>query len=114
MSRRASHQPQGVSEVKEELGLQRDPQRLLIVDWAPHTHEGDKILYIFDCSELGADENHIQLATDELARWEWVPVRQLPDYVIPRLARRLTSAYHAYSAETPTYLEHGEPVLPLA
>ncbi len=100
-------------EVKEELGLQRDPQRLLIVDWAPHAHEGDKILYIFDCGELGANENHIQLATDELDRWEWVSVRQLPDYVIPRLARRLTSAYHAYSAETPTYLEHGEPVLPL-
>jgi 8-oxo-dGTP diphosphatase len=114
MWRRASHRPQGVSEVKEELGLQRDPQRLLIVDWAPHAHEGDKILYIFDCGELGADENHIQLATDELDRWEWVPVRQLPDYVIPRLARRLAGAYHAYSAETPTYLEHGERVLPLA
>ena len=44
----------------------------------------------------------------------WVPVHQLPDYVIPRLARRLTSAHHAYSAARPIYLEHGEPVLPLA
>jgi hypothetical protein len=89
-------------------------QRLLIVDWAPHAHEGDKILYVFDCGELGADANRIQLQSDELDRWEWVPVRSLPDYVIPRLARRLTSAHHARSAETPTYLEHGEPVLPLA
>jgi 8-oxo-dGTP diphosphatase len=101
-------------ELKEELGIQREVRRLLIVDWAPHVREGDKILYIFDCGELGADENRIQLESDELDRWEWAPVDKLPDYVIPRLARRLTSAHHSYSAETPTYLEHGEPVLPLS
>jgi 8-oxo-dGTP diphosphatase len=78
-------------ELKEELGIQREVQRLLIVDWAPHVREGDKILYIFDCGDLGADETRIQLASDELDRWEWVPVGQLPGYVIPRLARRLTS-----------------------
>jgi 8-oxo-dGTP diphosphatase len=101
-------------ELKEELAVQREVRRLLVVDWAPHVHEGDKILYVFDCGELGADENRIQLASDELDRWEWVPARSLPDYVIPRLARRLTSAYHAYSAGSPVYLEHGEPVLPLS
>jgi 8-oxo-dGTP diphosphatase len=110
-------------EVKEELGIQRVPQRLLIVDWAPHIDEGDKILYIFDCGELGADEDRIQLAADELDRWEWVPVQRLPDYVISRLARRLISAHHAHSAAAPRYLEsvpapmyleHGEPVLPLS
>ena len=101
-------------ELKEELGIEREVQRLLIVDWAPHAHEGDKILYVFDCGELGADENRIQLACDELDRWEWVPIQRLPDYVIPRLARRLTSAHHAYAAARPTYLEHGEPVLPLS
>ena len=101
-------------ELKEELGIQREVQRLLIVDWAPHVDEGDKILSVFDCGELGADERRIQLGGDELDRWEWVPVQRLPDYVIPRLARRLTSAHRAHSAETPTYLEHGEPVLPLA
>ena len=57
-------------ELKEELGIQREVQRLLIVDWAPHVREGDKILYIFDCGDLGADENRIQLATDELDRWD--------------------------------------------
>ena len=100
-------------ELKEELGIQREMRRLLIVDWAPHVDEGDKILYVFDCGELGADEDRIQLQSDELDRWEWVSVRQLPDYVIPRLARRLTSAYHAHSAGTPLYLEHGELALPL-
>ena len=101
-------------ELKEELGIHRDVQRLLVVDWAPLGGEGDKILYVFDCGELGADQNRIQLTGNELDRWEWVPVQQLTDYVIPRLARRLTSAHYAYSAATPTYLEHGESALPLS
>jgi 8-oxo-dGTP diphosphatase len=101
-------------EVKEELGLQREAQRLLIVDWAPNGGEGDKILYVFDCGELGADQERIHLQSDELDRWEWVPVGQLPEYLIPRLARRLTSAYQAYSDGTQVYLEHGELVLPLS
>jgi 8-oxo-dGTP diphosphatase len=101
-------------ELKEELGIHRDVRRLLVVDWAPLGGEGDKILYVFDCGELGADQNRIQLTNNELDRWEWVPVQQLTDYVIPRLARRLTSAHHAHSAATPTYLEHGEPALPLS
>ncbi len=101
-------------ELKEELGIHRDVQRLLVVDWAPLVNEGDKILYVFDCGELGADENRIQLAGNELDRWEWVPVQRLTDYVISRLARRLTSAHQAYAAATPIYLEHGESALPLS
>jgi 8-oxo-dGTP diphosphatase len=101
-------------ELKEELGIDRAAQRLLAVDWAPHADEGDKILYIFDCGELGADENRIQLASGELDRLEWVPVGRLAGYVIPRLARRLASAHRAYSAGTPLYLEHGQPALPLS
>jgi 8-oxo-dGTP pyrophosphatase MutT (NUDIX family) len=97
-------------ELKEELGIEREVQRLLIVDWAPHVDEGDKILYVFDCGKLD-DKRHIQLASNELDGWEWVPVSQLPEYVIPRLARRLASAHHAHSAGTQLYLEHGQPAL---
>jgi 8-oxo-dGTP diphosphatase len=34
-------------------------RRLLIVDRAPHAREGDKILYVFDSGELGADKNRL-------------------------------------------------------
>jgi 8-oxo-dGTP diphosphatase len=98
-------------EVKEELGIEREAQRLLIVDWAPSASEGDKILYIFDCGELGADEQRIHLAADELDRWTWAPVSQLPKYVIPRLVRRLGNAHHAHAAGGPLYLEHGQPAM---
>lgn len=96
-------------EVHEELGLYRKPQRLLVTDWAPHPDEGDKILYIFDCGALGADETRIQLDGAELDRWTWVSPDELPEYVIPRLARRLTHAHHAHTTGESAYLEHGTP-----
>jgi hypothetical protein len=38
-----------------------------------------------------------------------VAVADLGRYVIPRLERRLTNAYHAYQVGTFIYREHGEP-----
>ena len=97
-------------ELREELGIDRQPQRLLVVDWAPNDGEGDKILYVFDCGEVG-DVTRIKLGDREVDHWEWVPIGQVAGYAIPRLARRLARAYEARSARIPLYLEHGEPVL---
>ncbi|MEV6321569.1 NUDIX hydrolase [Nocardia sp. NPDC051787] len=95
-------------EVREELGIDRAPQRLLVHDWAPSPGDGDKILYVFDCGELG-NEEAINLQPSELDRWDWVPVDKLDDYAIPRLVRRLRQAHAAHSQCRTTYLEHGEP-----
>lgn len=94
-------------ELKEELGIDREPQKLISVDWAPNDREGDKLLFLFDCGGIGADERRIRLPHDELDRWEWVALTQLDDYVIDRISNRLRAA-----VETPTlsYLEHGRGV----
>ena len=47
-------------ELLEELGLERPARRLLAIDWAPNDGEGDKILYVFDCGEVG-DTSQIDL-----------------------------------------------------
>ncbi|SNY89111.1 ADP-ribose pyrophosphatase YjhB, NUDIX family [Nocardia amikacinitolerans] len=94
-------------EVREELGIDRLPRRLLVLDWAPHPGEGDKILYLFDCGELGDERVILQAA--ELDRWEWVAVDELDDYVVPRLARRIRQARIAHVEGSARYLEHGEP-----
>jgi len=99
-------------EIREELGLNRSVSRILVHDWAPNEKEGDKLLYVFDCGELGGDEQRIQLDRNELDHWEWVEIGTLSDYVIPRLARRLTQAHRAWSQGRTLYLEHGEPVVP--
>ena len=97
-------------ELLEELSLDRPARRLLAVDWAPNDGEGDKILYVFDCGDIG-DTSQIELRDGELDLWKWVPVSEVTKYAIPRLARRLTRAYEAHQAGLPLYLEHGKPVL---
>jgi 8-oxo-dGTP pyrophosphatase MutT (NUDIX family) len=96
-------------EVREELGLDRAVRRLLVHDWAPTEAEGDKILYVFDCGELGQDEWHIHLDGTEIDKTEWVGVGDLAGFVIPRLVRRLTSAHRAYTSGEILYLEQGQP-----
>ncbi|MFI2477738.1 NUDIX domain-containing protein [Nocardia xishanensis] len=95
-------------EVREELGIDRVPGRLLVHDWAPYPGEGDKILYVFDGGELGADEKAIELQAEELDDWRWVALDVLDDHVVPRLARRILHAHIAKCAGRTRYLEHGE------
>ena len=68
---------------------------MLSVDWAPNDREGDKLLFLFDCGDIGADEEHISLPAD---------VAQLDDYVIDRISNRVRAA-----VQEPffTYLEYG-------
>jgi 8-oxo-dGTP diphosphatase len=95
-------------EIREELGLHMKVKRLLVHDWAPNDAEGDKILYVFDCGKLGQDQSQIRPDGIEIDKTEWVPAGDLTRFVIPRLVRRLTSAYHAYASGTILYLEHGQ------
>jgi 8-oxo-dGTP diphosphatase len=95
-------------ELREELGLEREPRRLLVVDWAPNADDGDRMFCIFGCGSPGHDE-HLQIASDELDRLEWVPVGQLDSYVTTRLALRVHAAYRAHLTTTSQYLEHGRP-----
>lgn len=94
-------------ELAEELGLHRNPRRLIAVDWAPNDREGDKLLFLFDCGDLADDEHHIHLAADELDRWEWVELDRLDDYLIPRLARRIRTAA-TLNSTSDSYLEYGQ------
>lgn len=95
-------------ELREELGVDRTPNKVLVHDWAPNATDGDKLLYVFDCGPLGNDQDDITLQQSELDRWAWVPLDQLDDYVVARLARRLRHAYEAYVSGDTRYLEHGE------
>lgn len=95
-------------EIREELGLERSVRRLLVHDWAPSDAEGDKLLYVFDCGDLGEDEQRVRLDGGEIDSAEWVPVDDVANRAIPRLARRLASAYRAHVCGVSFYLEHGE------
>lgn len=91
-----------VREVEEELGLKPKIGRLLVVDWAPHPAEGDKILFVFDGGRL--DASTVKLEAGELERAEYVSLALAIDLLPARLHNRIASA------TTPTgdlYLEGG-------
>lgn len=94
-------------EIAEELGLDRPVLGLLAVDWAPSKKEGDKLLFLFDCGPLGADEAHIQLDPSELDRWQWAALDELDELVLDRIAKRIRSTAERRKG---SYLEHGRPI----
>ncbi|MGL5856807.1 MAG: NUDIX domain-containing protein [Angustibacter sp.] len=100
-----------IREVHEELGLTITANRLLVIDWAPAPHEGDKLLFIFDGGTLTREQvDAVRLAPDELERAEHVARGELGTRLPARLERRLLAALDACQEGTHTYLEHGAAV----
>ncbi|MGW4212455.1 NUDIX domain-containing protein [Lentzea sp. NPDC004789] len=92
-------------EVEEELGLQRQPGRLLVVDWAPD-NDDDRVLFVFE-GGLITDPAAIRLQAAELRSCEFVTPDQAQSRLIPRLARRVDQALRARESGETRYLEHG-------
>ncbi|KOV79345.1 hypothetical protein ADL03_37205 [Nocardia sp. NRRL S-836] len=92
-------------EVEEELGLRREPGRLLVVDWAPAGTD-ERFLFVFDGGLL-TDPSAIRLQAEELGAFEFVPPHLAADRLNARLARRLTAALRARESGETHYLEHG-------
>ena len=92
-------------EVEEELGLDVDLAAMLVLDWAPHPAEGDKLLIIFDGGRLDQpDLDRLVVAQHELSAARFFAVDQLADVLPDRLARRVI---HAATSSDGAYLEHG-------
>lgn len=97
-----------VREIEEELGLTAVLGPMLVVDWAPAEHEGDKLLFIFNGGSLTPEqERDIRFADGELTEWRYVGAESLEEYGPPRLARRLRTAIAALSDGMSAYAEHG-------
>jgi 8-oxo-dGTP diphosphatase len=99
-------------ELAEELGLHRKPGRLLVIDWAPHPAEGDKLLFIFDGGTL-TDAEGASLRPDrqEIAEARYWPVDSFDDLTPARLANRLRVALEALATGQTLYAEHGASVV---
>jgi ADP-ribose pyrophosphatase YjhB (NUDIX family) len=95
-------------EIREELGVPLPVGGLLVVDWAPAEGEGDKLLFIFDGGQLGAEQGErIAFRDGELSEWRFVADEELDGYIPARLSRRLRTAASARRSGQPIYAEHG-------
>jgi 8-oxo-dGTP pyrophosphatase MutT (NUDIX family) len=95
-----------IREVKEELGLDIDVRTLLVLDWAPHPNEGDKLLIIFDGGTLSQDQlEGIVFEDGELSAARFFSPDELFDVLPDRLAKRVIRAARGTQSR---FLEHGE------
>lgn len=98
-----------VREVGEELGIVPPVGSLLVVDWAPHPVEGDKVLFVFDGGVLGREfVERIVPDPGEVSGYAFRSLAEVEQLLIPRLARRVIAAVAARAVGETVYLEHGE------
>ncbi|MFF1274849.1 NUDIX domain-containing protein [Streptomyces marokkonensis] len=80
-------------ETAEEIGLDREPGRLLAVDWVKGSGRPPLVAYLYDGGVLGADEvAAIRLQESELLSWRFVPRGELTEYLRGSLGRRVPAA----------------------
>jgi 8-oxo-dGTP pyrophosphatase MutT (NUDIX family) len=95
-------------EIAEELGTALPVGGLLVVDWAPHPAEGDKLLFVFDGGVLSREQvGAIRVDGAEICEFAFRARSGLDAMLIPRLARRVHAAIDARSSGQAAYLEHG-------
>ena len=98
-----------IREVREELGISPPFGAMLIVDWAPHPREGDKLLFIFDGGTLAQEQRDTMRPDgDEVTEYAFLDLVDVDERMVARLARRIRAAAQARSNGGPLYLEHGE------
>jgi 8-oxo-dGTP diphosphatase len=96
-------------ELREELGLDVEIGRLLVLDWdAPTWLPDDGLMLVFAAAPF--DTSRIRLATEELSRWEWCDRQALRERLIDYKARRIEAALDAQASGAFTELEDGIPV----
>jgi 8-oxo-dGTP diphosphatase len=95
-------------ELQEEIGLDGRAGRLLVLDWAPHPAEGDKLLFVFDGGLMTKEQAAVlRLDGVEIVEARFHSAEDLPTLMPGRLARRVALALDAARSGETIYAEHG-------
>ncbi|MFH0515720.1 NUDIX domain-containing protein [Streptomyces sp. M41] len=80
-------------ETAEEIGLDRDLGRLLVVDWVPGPGRPPLVAYLYDGGVLDEDDfKAIRLQEEELLSWRLVAREELTAHLPDALGRRVLAA----------------------
>ncbi len=98
-------------EVTEELGLDRPPGRVPVIDWVPsRPGHPEGLIVVYDGGVLMPGEvAAIMTQDDELAGYAFVEPDEVAERVSPLLARRIAACVDAVRAGTVISLEDGCP-----
>ena len=96
-------------ECKEELGLELQVGRLLVVEHQTDSGErGDSIMFVYDGGTM-ADLSSVCLPAEELRSCRFIEEVELDSLTAPRLARRVRCALKALSSGRFIELSNGLP-----
>jgi ADP-ribose pyrophosphatase YjhB (NUDIX family) len=89
-------------ELREELGLDIEPGRLLVVDWVPpHGPWDDLLAFVFDGGTLTAEQAQgLRPDDDEVGGIRFCRPAELPERLPKRLERRITAALTVLHGES--------------
>jgi len=94
-------------ELAEELGLPLEPGRLLCWEWQhAEADRTESMMFVYDGGLLPLDAV-LRLPADELSAYRFVPVDELGEVTVERLARRIRAALRALELGTVIELESG-------
>lgn len=98
-------------EVKEELGIDLAPGRLLAVDWMPEQPDRRPPLanFLFDGGLITEQEAQrtVRLDGDELTDWKFAAPDEWDILLPEHMIRRLRACCRALIRDTTVYLHHG-------
>jgi len=92
-------------EIREELGLDITPGRLLVVGWTGLDGKRPRpvLHFVFDGGTLAAG-TPIRLQAEELDDYEFVSLARLDDYLPPLISARVAAAIHGRDSAATAYL----------
>ncbi|MEV4561786.1 NUDIX hydrolase [Kitasatospora sp. NPDC049285] len=104
-------------EILEELGLHREPGRLLALDWMPgRSDDLPRLVYVYDGGVLVPGEAAtVRVQEEEIAEWRLFTPKEAAEVLSPSAAARLTACLAARDGEAgagPAELLNGRPVGP--
>jgi 8-oxo-dGTP diphosphatase len=97
-------------EVKEELGIEYDGGRPLVIDWvAPHGPWDDSLMFIFDGGVLSdAEQARITLRDGELSEYRFCAPDEASQLLRPYVWRRVEAALRALAGRRTAYMHDGQ------
>jgi 8-oxo-dGTP pyrophosphatase MutT (NUDIX family) len=96
-------------ECREEIGVDVEVGRLLVVDWVSAGRRPDDGLMLLYAGGP-VDTDRIVLQEDELRSWRWCDPAEVEERTTPFFARRVRAAVTALAEGTTVELEDGHPV----
>ncbi|MGV9555575.1 NUDIX domain-containing protein [Streptomyces sp. NPDC003401] len=100
-------------ETLEEIGLDREPGRLLAVDWAQSPKRPPVVAYVYDGGVLDEEDlKAIRIQEEELLSWRLVPREEITDHLLGSLGHRVLAALDVLAdGSGPAELENGRRVV---